>query len=111
MDRPAAWKVRLTPSRPPIPPTRETTITLQTLEDLLVHQIQDILSAEHQVRKALPGMAEAAGSDELRQAFTDHQKETDTHIERLHKAFQLMDKPVSASQCEAAMKAGSSRSG
>jgi ferritin-like metal-binding protein YciE len=75
---------------------------LQTLEDLLIHQCQDILSAEHQVNKALPGMAEAAGSDELRKAFRDHQKETDAQIERLEKAFELMDKPVSASHCEAA---------
>jgi ferritin-like metal-binding protein YciE len=77
-------------------------MTLQTLEDLLVHQIQDILSAEHQVRKALPRMAEAAGSDKLRQAFTDHHKETEAQIERLHKAFALMEKPVNASHCEAA---------
>ena len=75
---------------------------LQTLDDLLVHQIQDILSAEHQVKKALPRMAEAAGSDKLRKAFRDHQKETDAHIERLERAFELMDKPVSASHCEAA---------
>jgi ferritin-like metal-binding protein YciE len=75
---------------------------LQTLEDLLVHQIQDILSAEHQVKKALPRMAEAAGSDALRQAFQDHHRETDTQIERLRNALQLMEKPVTASHCEAA---------
>jgi ferritin-like metal-binding protein YciE len=75
---------------------------LQTLDDLLVHQIQDILSAEHQVKKALPRMAEAAGSDKLRKAFKDHQKETDTQIERLEKVFELMDEPVAASHCEAA---------
>jgi ferritin-like metal-binding protein YciE len=75
---------------------------LQTLEDLLVHNIQDILSAEHQVKKALPRMAEAAGSAKLRQAFKDHQKETDAHIERLEKAFELLDQPVAASHCEAA---------
>jgi ferritin-like metal-binding protein YciE len=77
-------------------------MNLQTLDDLLVHQIQDILSAEHQVKKALPLMARAAGSDKLRKAFTDHQKETDVQIERLGKAFELMDKPVAASHCEAA---------
>lgn len=75
---------------------------LRTLEDLLVHQIQDILSAEHQVKKALPLMAKAVGSDKLRKAFEHHQKETDTQIERLEKIFKLMDKPVSASHCEAA---------
>jgi len=75
---------------------------LQTLEDLLVHQIQDILSAERQVKKALPLMAKAAGSDKLRQAFTQHQKETDAQIGRLEKAFELLHKPVSASHCEAA---------
>lgn len=75
---------------------------LQTLEDLLIHQCQDILSAEHQVKKALPRMAEAAGSDKLRKAFRDHQKETDAQIGRLEKAFELMDKAVSVSHCEAA---------
>lgn len=75
---------------------------LQTLEDLLVHQIQDILSAEHQVKKALPRMAKAAGSSKLQKAFKDHQKDTDAQIERLEKAFKLMDQPVSASHCEAA---------
>ena len=38
---------------------------LQTLEDLLVHQVQDILSAEQQLKMALPRMAEVAGSDKL----------------------------------------------
>ena len=75
---------------------------LQTLEDLLVHQIQDILSAEHQVKKVLPRMAEAAGSDKLRKAFKDHQKDTDAQIERLEKVFKILEKPVSASHCEAA---------
>lgn len=74
----------------------------QTLEYLLVHQIKDILSAEHQVRKALPRMARAAGSDKLQKAFKDHQKDTDAQIERLEKAFRLMDPSVSASHREAA---------
>ena len=77
-------------------------MNLQTLDDLLVHQIQDILSAERQVRKALPLMAKAVGSDKLRKALQDHQKETDAQIERLEKAFELMDQPVSASHCAAA---------
>ncbi|CAN5745862.1 ferritin-like domain-containing protein [soil metagenome] len=75
---------------------------LQTLEDLLVHQLQDILSAENRVKKALPRMAEAAGSDKLRMAFKEHRKETEAQIERLHKAFELLEKPVAASHCEAA---------
>ena len=75
---------------------------LQTLEDLLVHQIQDILSAEHQVKKALPRMAKAAGSDKLRKAFKNHQKDTDAQIERLEKAFKLMQESASASHCQAA---------
>jgi len=75
---------------------------LQTLEDLLVHEIQDILSAERQVKNALPQMAKAAGSNKLRQAFQDHLQDTDKQIERLERAFRLMDKPVSASHCEAA---------
>jgi len=75
---------------------------LQTLEDLLIHQIQDILSAEYQVKKALPRMAEGVGSDKLRRAFKDHHRETGAQIMRLEKAFKLLDRAVAASHCDAA---------
>jgi len=66
-------------------------MTLRTLEDLRVHQIQDILSAEHHVKKVLPLMAKAVRSDKLRRAFKHHQKEADAQIERLEKVFGLSD--------------------
>jgi ferritin-like metal-binding protein YciE len=75
---------------------------LQTLEDLLIHQIRDILSAEYQVRKALPHLADAVGSEKLRKAFEEHHRETDGQIMRLEKAFKLMDRAVAASHCDAA---------
>ena len=77
-------------------------MALNTLEDLLIHELRDILSAERQIRRALPKMARAAHSEELTEAFETHVEETDTHIERLQKAFELMGRKARASHCEGA---------
>jgi ferritin-like metal-binding protein YciE len=77
-------------------------MALNTLEDLLIHELRDILSAERQIRRALPRMARAANSEELTDALESHVEETDNQIERLQKAFELMGKKARASHCEAA---------
>lgn len=56
---------------------------LQTLTDVFHEQIKDMYSAEQQVAEALPKMVKAAKDKDLKQAFKDHLKETETHIERL----------------------------
>src|SRR5262245_12162514 len=58
-----------------------------SLRDLYIKELEDIYSAEHQLLKALPKMAEAAASARLRTAFEDHLKETKTQVERLKKVF------------------------
>lgn len=75
---------------------------MQNLDDLLIHQLKDILSAERQIRRALPRMAKASTSDTLREALENHLEETDHQIERLQKAFELLGKPARASHCEGA---------
>jgi ferritin-like metal-binding protein YciE len=47
-----------------------------------VEELKDIYSAENQLLKALPKMAKAASSDELRSAFEEHLEETRVHVER-----------------------------
>jgi ferritin-like metal-binding protein YciE len=51
--------------------------------------------------KALPKMAKAAANEELAEAITKHQAETETHVERLEQVFQMIDKAARAKKCEA----------
>jgi len=66
-------------------------MSLKSLEDVYVDQIADLYSAEQQLVKALPKVAEAASSSELRQAFETHLKETEGHVQRLEKVRQALD--------------------
>src|SRR6202012_4060211 len=57
--------------------------------------------AEKQIYKALPKMAKAAASDELRAAFEKHHGETEGQIERLEQIFELIGKPARGKKCDA----------
>ena len=71
------------------------------LNDLFLDTLKDIYYAEKQILKALPKMAKAAHSDELRTAFEKHYGETEGQVERLEKVFELIDKPARAKTCDA----------
>ena len=71
------------------------------LSSLFLDTLKDIYYAEKQIYKALPKMAKAASSDQLRNAFEKHHDETEEHIERLEKVFDLLGKPARAKKCEA----------
>ncbi len=62
-------------------------MNLNNLHDLYVEQLRDLYSAETQLLDALPKMAFAASSDELRDAFNEHLNETRGHVERLNDIF------------------------
>ncbi len=74
---------------------------LNTLHDLLVSELKDLYSAEHQLLKALPKMAKAASSEELRTAFEDHLAETQTHVERLETVCKGIDASPKGKKCAA----------
>ena len=74
---------------------------METMEDLFLHFLKDVYYAERQVSKALPKMAKAAQSPELRQAFTHHREETQHHIERLQHVFEALGKRAQGVTCEA----------
>lgn len=63
---------------------------LETMQDLLLHQLKDIYSAELQLTKALPKMADHADNEDLAGAFRDHLAETERQIERLDRIFQQL---------------------
>ena len=58
---------------------------LESLNDLYIHELKDLHSAEKQITKALPKMAKAAGNDELAAAFREHLDQTHEHVWRLEK--------------------------
>ena len=70
------------------------------LEQLLTKQLPDLLHAENQLVKALPKMAKAANNQELRQAFEDHLEQTQEHVERLKKAFALLEEKPKDKPCK-----------
>jgi ferritin-like metal-binding protein YciE len=76
---------------------------LNTLEDVFVHELRDVYHAEKQLVKALPKMAKAASSPELRSAFEDHLEQTKGHVERLEAIFGQMKQKAKTEKC-AAMK-------
>jgi ferritin-like metal-binding protein YciE len=71
------------------------------LNDLFLDTLKDIYFAEKQILRALPKMAKAASSDELRGAFEKHHGETEGQVERLEQIFELLDKPARGKTCDA----------
>ncbi|HEX3870511.1 MAG TPA: ferritin-like domain-containing protein [Pirellulales bacterium] len=76
-------------------------ITLDNLCNVLLLQLRDLYSAEQQLTQALPKMAEAAHSTELRNAFNTHLVETRGQITRLDRVFKMLNKDASGETCEA----------
>jgi ferritin-like metal-binding protein YciE len=74
---------------------------IKTMNDLFVHQLQDIYYAEQQLVKALPKMAERASDEKLKQDFLFHLDETKAHVKRLEQVFQMMGLAVKAVDCPA----------
>lgn len=74
---------------------------LTNLKDLLIEQLQDLYSAEHQLVAALPDMADKAASDQLRQAFMDHLEETKNHVNRLQTISQKLNETLDGHTCKA----------
>ncbi|MEO8770045.1 MAG: ferritin-like domain-containing protein [Ferruginibacter sp.] len=71
------------------------------LHDFFKDEIKDIYWAEKHLVKTLPKMVKAATSEELKNAFTDHLKVTETHVSRLEEVFELLGEKVQAKKCEA----------
>ena len=73
----------------------------KTLRDLYISELKDLYSAETQLLKALPKMAKAASTPELREAFTSHLKETEGHVTRLDTIFSKLEVSPRGKKCQA----------
>jgi ferritin-like metal-binding protein YciE len=74
---------------------------IQTMDDLLLHGLQDIYYAENQIVKALPGMIDKATNRELSKGLTDHLEETRNQIARLDQVFQKLGEQPRGVKCPA----------
>lgn len=74
---------------------------MSELSELFLDELADILYAENLLLKALPKMAKAARSEELKDAFETHLDETEGQIERIKEVFGLFGKPAKAKKCDA----------
>jgi Mn-containing catalase len=73
---------------------------MPVLEEVLVEELQDLLSAEGQLVKALPKMSKAASDPNLKAAFQKHLEETKGHVDRLKQAFEILGEKAKAKHCK-----------
>jgi ferritin-like metal-binding protein YciE len=85
-----------TPSR-----TKQDSSSDSALEEFFVDELKDIYWAEKKLVKTLPKLQKAASSGELKQAFGNHLTETEGHVERLEKAFEMLGHKPQAKKCDA----------
>lgn len=74
---------------------------IKTMDDLLLHGLQDIYYAEQQITKALPKMIDKATNGDLVQGLKSHLEETNNQIERLNQVFKKLGKQPSGIDCPA----------
>ena len=73
----------------------------KTLDDLFLDTLKDIYFAERKILRALPKMARAASSAELKAAFEKHKDETEGQVERLQQVFEIVGKRAQGKTCDA----------
>ncbi len=70
-----------------------------SLKDLYIDELKDLLSAEKQLTKAIPKMAKAASSKELRNGFETHLEQTKGHVQRLEEIFTMLNAKGGGKKC------------
>jgi len=75
-------------------------MAVQSLKELFLEDLKDLYNAENQILKALPKMVKNASSPELRRAFEQHLKQTETHVQRLERVFATLDEKAKGKTCK-----------
>ena len=76
-------------------------MTIETLDDLFLHTLKDVLYAERKILKALPKMEREATDPELKHALASHRDDTEDHVVRLEEVFDGLGKPARGAKCDA----------
>ncbi len=74
---------------------------IKTMEDLFLHQLQDMYTAEKKILEALPTVAKEAEAPELKQALTKHRDETQNHVRRLEQVLHSVGAKPKGVKCKA----------
>jgi ferritin-like metal-binding protein YciE len=78
-----------------------TTNQFNSFKDLFVEQIKDLYDAENRLTEAIPKMADAANSSQLKQALQSHLRETQGHVSRLEQVFREINVEPERQTCDA----------
>src|ERR1700732_1901166 len=70
------------------------------LKELYIDELKDIYNAENQLIKALPNMASAESSEELRSGFEEHLEQTKGHVSRLEQIFESLGESPKGKKCK-----------
>lgn len=76
-------------------------MTIETLDDLFLHTLKDVLYAERKILKALPKMERKATDPKLKEALSSHRDETEDHVVRLEEVFDSLGKSARGAKCDA----------
>jgi ferritin-like metal-binding protein YciE len=74
-------------------------MSVETMQELLLDELKDLYSAEKQIVKALPKLAKAATSPDLKQALTNHLEETEGQVSRLEQIAEMVGKKLTGKTC------------
>ncbi len=76
-------------------------MSIETLDDLFLHTLKDMLYAERKILKALPKMERKASDPKLKEALAKHLHETEEQVLRLEEVFDTLGKPARGAKCDA----------
>ncbi len=74
---------------------------MESVRELLIEQMRDLYDAEKQLVKALPKLAKTASNEQLKEAFESHLEQTRGHVQRLERAFEILDQKARSKPCQA----------
>jgi len=72
----------------------------QDLKELYIDELKDLYNAENQLVKALPKMAKASNSEDLRNGFEEHLEQTKGHVQRLEQIFEMLGESPKGKKCK-----------
>jgi ferritin-like metal-binding protein YciE len=75
-------------------------MTVDTLEELFEHELEDIYFAENKLLEVLDELAEQTEDEEIESAFREHREETEEHIDRVEQVFDMIGEPPEEEECE-----------
>lgn len=75
-------------------------MSIKSMDELFLHGLQDIYTAEKHILKSLPTMAKSVGTDELKQALEHHKSETQEHVKRLEEVFKIIGQRPKGVACK-----------